>query len=69
LVRNDIIVSITPMAEGQVGQMRGNFNRDDLNGFLDRICRDLPVVSAEVEGYVSLSGASRMRTDTGQVMV
>ena len=34
LVRNDIIVSITPMTEGQVGQMRGNFNRDDLNEFL-----------------------------------
>lgn len=68
LVRHNFITSITPMVEGQVGQMRGNFNLKDLNGFLDRICTDLPVVSAEVEGFVSLSGASRMRTDTGQVM-
>ena len=29
---------------------------------------DLPVVSTETEGYVSLSDASRMRTDTAQVM-
>ncbi len=68
LVRNDFIRSITPISEGQVGQMRGNFNRDDLSSFLDQICRDLPAVPTETEGYVSLSGASRMRTDTGQVM-
>jgi hypothetical protein len=68
LVRNDFIRSITPISEGQVGQMRGNFNRDDLSGFLDRVFVDLPVVSTETEGYVSLSDASRMRTDTGQVM-
>ncbi|MEP3920465.1 TniQ family protein [Ascidiaceihabitans sp.] len=68
LVRNDFIRSITPISEGQVGQMRGNFNRDDLNGFLECICRNLSVVSTETDGYISLSGASRMRTDTGQVM-
>jgi len=68
LVRNDFIRSITPISEGKVGQMRGNFNRDDLKEFLDRVCQELPVILSETEGYISLSRASRMRTDTGQVM-
>tara|TARA_R110002074_G_scaffold399147_1_gene591902 strand:+ start:90 stop:944 length:855 start_codon:yes stop_codon:yes gene_type:complete len=66
LVRNDIIVSITPMTEGQVGQMRGNFNRDDLNEFLDRVCKVLPIIVSEAEGVCQpikgFSDANRYRS-------
>lgn len=68
LLRQKFIVSITPLIEEGRGQLRGNFNRDDLSDFLDRVCTNLPVIASEVDGYVSLSSVSRMRTDTGQVM-
>lgn len=68
LVRNDFIRSITPISEGTVGQMRGNFSRDDLSEFLDRICRDLPVIHSEVKDHISLSVATRGGTSTEQVV-
>ncbi|KIN72866.1 TniQ family protein [Sulfitobacter guttiformis] len=69
LVRNETIKSITPLVEEHRGQLRGNFNRDDLNEFLGVVCNGLPIISSEVDGYVSLSEASRLRTDTSQVFM
>lgn len=67
-VRQKLIESITPLIEEGRGQLRGNYNRDDLNDFLERTCKNLPTIVSEVNGYASLSSVSRMRTDTGQVM-
>jgi hypothetical protein len=41
-VHQNFFTPITPMAEGKVVQVLGDFYHENLSGFPDRICQGLP---------------------------
>nr|WP_309504216.1 TniQ family protein [uncultured Roseovarius sp.] len=68
LVRSGLISSVVPMTEGDVGLTRGDFNLDDLSGFLDSVCVGTQIMADEVDGFANLTHAARGRSSTAEII-
>ncbi|MFU8863978.1 MAG: TniQ family protein [Rhodobacterales bacterium] len=68
LVKGGLISSVVSMAEGQVGLTRGDFNVDDLSGFLKTVCVDVRDIDCEIDGFIDLTQAARGRSPTVEII-
>lgn len=68
LARNGLITSITPIADDQIGQTWGQFNRDDLEAFKDKVFQDTRYHTAESGDFVSLTVAARGKSSTAEII-
>jgi len=68
LAQRGLITSITPIADDQIGQTWGQFNRDDLEAFKDEVFQDTRYHTAESDDFVSLTVAARGKSSTAEII-
>jgi hypothetical protein len=68
LAQHGLITSVTPIADDQIGQTWGQFNRDDLEAFKDEVFQDTRYHTSESEDFVSLTAAVTGKSSTAKIL-
>jgi hypothetical protein len=68
LAASKLITSVVPVEYGEIGLSVGAYNRDDIADFLRDVCKDVQVVSKEIDGLQDLTTVCKGKIPTEDVV-